>query len=283
MSKDSAEASVFDTHLDDWRDWQQAPWGRLRYAVVAHVLDRHLRDLGPGLRILDVGGGDGAEAVQLAGHGHRVTLVDYSEQMLEQARQAADRVGVSSRLTSVHAPADRLPALGLGGFDVALCHFVIQYVADPAAVVQVTADCVRAGGLVSLIAPNPASDVMTRAVRDLDFDGARDLLDAERVTAATFEHDVARIWPTTAEGFLADAGCELVGRYGARMVMDLIADNEPKYDPAVYARIERLELALCDRAPYRDLGRFWQLVARKGADRLSRDSSPGRRRDFHFA
>ncbi|MBA3308984.1 MAG: methyltransferase domain-containing protein [Nocardioidaceae bacterium] len=263
MTRDSADASVFDTHLAGWREWQQAPWGRLRYAVVTHVLDRHLRDLGPGLRILDVGGGDGAEAVLFAGRGHQVTLVDYSEQMLEQARQAADRAGVSSRLITVHASADDLPSLGLTGFDVALCHFVIQYVADPAAAVQATADCLPPGGLVSLIAPNPASDVLTKAVRDLDFDGARDLLDAETVTATTFEHEVARIWPATAEGFLADAGCEVVGRYGARMVLDLIADNEPKYDPAVYARIERLELALCDRVPYRDIGRLWQLVARR--------------------
>src|SRR5262245_48903398 len=33
-----ATAEVFDSHLDSWQQWQAAPWGRLRYAVVARLL-----------------------------------------------------------------------------------------------------------------------------------------------------------------------------------------------------------------------------------------------------
>lgn len=263
----AAEAAAFDEHLVAWRAWQAAPWGRLRYAVVAHVLERHLADLGKGLRILDVGGGDGVESVWLAGKGHSVTLVDYSEGMLEVARESAAAAGVT--LTTVRGDVADLKSLGLSSFDAALCHFVIQYVDDPAAAVRAVASCVEPGGLVSLIAPNAASEVLAKAVRELDFAAAAQLLTASTSYAKTFEQPVARISAETASGYLESAGCEVVGRYGARILMDLIVADSVKYDPATYAKIEQLELLLCGTAPYRDVGRSWQLVA-------SRSTSTGR-------
>lgn len=261
----SAEAAVFDDHLAAWRAWQEAPWGRLRYAVVAHVLERHLADLGDGLRIVDVGGGDGVEAVRLAAQGHQVTLVDYSEGMLDVARETAASAGVASALTTVQGDVADLEKLSLVDFDLALCHFVLQYVDDPAAAVRAVTGCVRPGGLLSLTAPNPASEVLAKAVRELDFSAAHDLLTAETGYAKTFEHPVARITADVASGYLEDAGCHVIGSYGARMVMDLIASDEVKYDPATYAAIERLELAICGTAPYRDVGRSWQLVASRSS------------------
>jgi S-adenosylmethionine-dependent methyltransferase len=259
----AAEAAAFDEHLAAWRAWQAAPWGRLRYAVVAHVLARHLADLGEGLRILDIGGGDGVESVELAGQGHSVTLVDYSEVMLDVAQASAAAAGVS--VTTVRGDVTALEPLALSGFDVALCHFVIQYVADPAAAVRAVASCVRPGGLISLIAPNAASEVLAKAVRELDFTAAAQLLAARTSYAKTFEQPVARISADAASGYLESAGCQVIGRYGARIVMDLIATDSVKYNPQTYAEIERLELDLCGTAPYRDVGRSWQLVASRSA------------------
>ena len=37
----------------------------------------------------------------------------------------------------------------------------------------------------------------------------------------------------------------------------------PKADPAFFADLLRLELAVCDREPYLRMGMFWQVVARK--------------------
>lgn len=257
----SADAAVFDQHLQAWRAWQATPWGRLRYAVVGAVLDDHLSQLGPSLRIIDVGGGDGTESLRLAAQGHSVTLVDYSTGMLDVARQTAEESGVTNRLRTVHGDVADLAELGLRDYDAALCHCVIQYVADPASAVRAVAGCLRPGGLLSLIAPNPASEVLAKAVRHLDFEGAEQLLTADTCYAATFDAPVARIAADAAVRFLEEAGCSVVGRYGARSVMDLIADDSVKYDPTTYAAIERLELSICGLAPYRDLGRSWQLVA----------------------
>lgn len=73
-----------------WRQWQQAPWGRLRFTLAEANLLRHLDGLGDGpLRILDLAGGDGGDAVRLAARGHRVTVVDLAPGMLAAAGERA--------------------------------------------------------------------------------------------------------------------------------------------------------------------------------------------------
>jgi S-adenosylmethionine-dependent methyltransferase len=57
--------TAFDDHVQRWREWRAAPWGRIRFAVVRHTLDQVLGGRGP-LRVLDVGGGDGGDAMPLA-------------------------------------------------------------------------------------------------------------------------------------------------------------------------------------------------------------------------
>ncbi len=266
MDSPSTDAAAFDSHLAAWRAWQGEPWGRLRYAVVWHVLQRHLASVtssGKPLRILDVGGGDGTEAVRLASDGHAVTLVDYSAGMLGVARRIAAEQHVSARLTTVEGAVERLDGLHIGEFDVVLCHFVIQYLAEPAQALAAIERRLRAGGFLSLVAPNPAGEVLATAVRERDFDAAHALVSAERSHAATFDQDVALITAVRAEALLADAGLAPSHRYGGRIVMDLVADDAVKYDAESFAAMERLEIALCGLSPYRDIGRFWQIVSRR--------------------
>ncbi|SES09153.1 hypothetical protein [Actinokineospora terrae] len=46
-----------------WREWQDAPWGRLRYALADANSSRHLTDHAT---VLDLGGGSGLEAARFA-------------------------------------------------------------------------------------------------------------------------------------------------------------------------------------------------------------------------
>ncbi|URN11416.1 hypothetical protein LUW77_03825 [Streptomyces radiopugnans] len=53
----SGAAQRFDSSMAAWRQWQQAPWGRLRFTLAEANLLRHLDGLGDGpLRILDLAG-----------------------------------------------------------------------------------------------------------------------------------------------------------------------------------------------------------------------------------
>ncbi|MBC7639133.1 MAG: methyltransferase domain-containing protein, partial [Rhodoferax sp.] len=81
------DTRVFDEHAAAWRAWQRTPWGRLRYRLVAQLLDRHVAALPAGTVVLDVGGADGADSRRFAERGLAVTVVDPSAVMLDTASQ----------------------------------------------------------------------------------------------------------------------------------------------------------------------------------------------------
>ena len=93
---------------------------------------------GTPLRVLDVGGGSGMFAVPLARLGHDVTVVDPSADALATLRRRAETAGVGERVRGVQGDGDLLhevlgrTADGPTGFDLALCHSVLEVVDDPA-------------------------------------------------------------------------------------------------------------------------------------------------------
>jgi len=256
-----AGSEVFDQNLDAWHAWQRTPWGRIRYRVVAETLTRTCAGLGPGpLRVLDVGGGDGADCLPLAGAGHHVTVVDISAPLLGIAAAHAAAEGLTDRVVPVRAGLDDVSELGV--FDLVLCHNVVQYRADLDATVEALAGSVGAGGALSLLAPNPAADVMAAAVAREQPAAARDLLDAPSQRTETFGHEVRRITVEAAAESLDAVGLTDRTTYGIQCVTHLVP-NRRKEEPAFFAELEALELALCDREPYLRVARFWQLVARR--------------------
>ena len=78
------------------------------------VLVRETRDLLPG-RVLDVGCGEGADALWLAEHGWEVTALDVSRVALDRAAGRADRGGL--QVQWLHAGLVEA-ALPLGSFDL---------------------------------------------------------------------------------------------------------------------------------------------------------------------
>ena len=256
-----ADSSVFDGRLAEWAAYQQTPWGRIRYSVVRHTLDVVV-GAARGLRVLDVGGGDGRDSLHLAGHGHDVTVLDPSAALLAQAAAAADVAGCSDHLAVVEAGIDDLRTLDLGEFDLVLCHNVLQYREDLRRSVGAVVAMADSGALISLLCPNPAAEVLGGVVRGGDPAVALASLDDTVSRSDTFDHEVARIDVDAAHSALVGAGCELVHHFGIRCVTDLVTDDARKDDPDYFAALEALELALCDREPYLRTARFWQLVGR---------------------
>ncbi|AXK31317.1 methyltransferase domain-containing protein [Streptomyces armeniacus] len=259
----SASADSFDHAIDAWREWQASPWGRLRYALAEHNLARHTPALGRGpLRVLDLAGADGADAVPLAVRGHHVTVVDYSPGMLAAARDRARAADAGERLATVLADVLDLPAEVRGAtYDLVLCHNLLQYQEEPGPVLRTVVPLVRPGGLLSVMAINRHSAPLALAVRSLDPAAALRALGERQSRSATFD---AGLTLHTAEEITAELtvlGCTGVRHYGIRTVADHITDDARKRDPAFYADLEALELALTDREPYVHTARIFHLVA----------------------
>ena len=257
-----------------WETWQDSPWGRLRYRVVAATLRRWLAEVSDGpLRVLDAGGGNGRDAVQLAVQGHDVTVLDTAPDMLDLARAAAAAAGVGSRLHTVAADLEDLHALaaltrhragGSGSFDVVLCHDVLQHRGSLQRVredVATLASSLRPGGLLSLLAPNPAADVLAAAVRG-DPAQAWVLLDAARTVDDVTGRTVLRLDPDDVLEAVRAAGCDPAGRAGVLSVTGLLHDAASA-DERLVDDLEHLETALSDREPHLRSARSWHLAARR--------------------
>lgn len=248
---------VFSDRLAQWRAYTATPWARIRYTVVEENLRRQCAELGEGLRILDIGGGDGMDALPLALAGHEVTIVDPSESWLAEAKRRAAEAGTS--LTTLVGGLDDLPE---GEWDLVMCHFVLRYRPADAGDVRRLAAAVRPGGLLSVMEANPASMVLRQLVTGGPEAALAELrVDTKR--AVTFDHDVRKVPMPDLEAELAAAGLRLTGRFGTRIVNDLLTDNEAKNDPAYFDRILELERELCDQEPFVRIGGMYQLVAEK--------------------
>jgi|KBSSwiStaDraftv2_1062776.scaffolds.fasta_scaffold152924_3 S-adenosylmethionine-dependent methyltransferase len=262
-----ATSDTFGAAIAAWRQWQDAPWGRLRYTLAEHNLRRHLPQITDGrpLRVLDVAGGNGVEAVRLAATGHDVTVVDYSSEMLASAHSLATGTGLGHRVTCIESDVAKLgDVVEPGAYDLVLCHNLLQWVPDVESTLVTVLQPLRDGGLLSVLAANAHSEPLRTAVRDMDLTAALESLDAARHFTQTFS---AQVFPRTAEEVspvLHGLGLKVLGHYGIRSVCDYIPDDERKYDATFFAELERLEIALSDRMPYILTARLFHLIAAKG-------------------
>lgn len=257
----------FNTAMTTWQEWQDAPWGRLRYSIAEANLLRHLEGLGNGpLRILDLGGGDGGDAVRLAARGHHVTVVDHAPAMLAAATERAETGGVAELIDCVEADATDLPRdLADGAFDVVLCHTLLPYMDDVLGTLTSVLAPLRPGGLVSVMAINRHSAPLNIAVREMDPVAALAALDTDQTHTRMFD---SALTLHTAEEIIAtlrELGCREFAHYGIRSFCDYITDDARKYEPDFYANLERLELATTARPPYMHTARLFQLTAWKQA------------------
>jgi S-adenosylmethionine-dependent methyltransferase len=246
---------TFDAALAAWQQWQESPWGRLRYTLAKANLDRHLE---PASDILDLAGADGGDAIRLARQGHRVTIVDFAPAMLAAATKRAEAAGVE--VTCVEADATDLPD-DIGVYDVVVCHNLLQYQADPTVALQAAVNALRPKGFLSVMAINRHSTPLTAAIRQNDLTAAYAALSTNEAQTDTFGTTITLHTADEVAAILDGLGCPVRAHYGIRSVCDYITDDERKHDPAFYADLERLELALTDRPPYMHTARIFQLVA----------------------
>ncbi len=83
---------------DEWSRLVKDPYHRLELATTLHFLKRYLPIRG---NLLDVGGGPGRYAIELARSGYRVSLVDFTPEHVARARRNIRRAGVARRVLRI--------------------------------------------------------------------------------------------------------------------------------------------------------------------------------------
>lgn len=264
----TATDARFRAGASRYADYLQTTEGRLRLDLAWLNLRAALEEFEGEVkgRALDVGGGTGALSVRLASEGWHVTLLDSSNEMLWLARQAATRASLPERITFQEADAASLAAhFAPHTFDLVICHNLLEYVADPRALMSAISAVVRTRGLVSLLARNRAGEVMRAAVKQHDLAQAGHALDAEHVTESLYG-GAARLFDAASLRALADAASlDVVAVRGVRVVADYIPPTLTATDED-YARLSALEQRLGARPDFAAVARYTQLIARRRPD-----------------
>lgn len=197
--------------------------------LVARQLDEQLAarfPVGQRLRVLDVGMGQGTEALRLARAGHKVTGVEQNAEMVAAARAALAREpeGIQGRMRIVegdgrHTGVHFLP----GSFDVVLCHGVLMYVDEPDALLAGLARMLAPGGLLSLLVRN-ADALALRPGLGGDWAGALAAFDTDTYTNRLgVEVRADRLEAVSAT--LAGIAAPLHAWYGVRVFTDTAPDD----------------------------------------------------------
>jgi S-adenosylmethionine-dependent methyltransferase len=248
---------------DKYASYLKTASGRLRSELAWNNLSQFLPDRASA-RALDLGGGTGIHGIRLADAGWQVVLVDSSEEMLALAKREADAAGVTDRITFRHADAGQLAELfEPESFDFVVCHNVLEYVANPGAVVQSTSRVMKKDARASLLVRNRAGEVLKAAIKSQDCQLAKSNLTAETVVDSLFGEPVRVFDSAEVVHMLAEAGLDVLAERGVRVFSDYV--DLQQADAKNYQKILELEFILGAQPKFAAIARYTQLIARRGA------------------
>lgn len=253
-------STSFTGHEGRW----QARLGKLRDVVRQELVARQLAaELRPApVRIIDLGCGQGTQAIALARRGYEVTGVDASADLLGRFERdlAAEPAEVRARVRVERGLIeDWAERSGVRAAGAVLCHGVLMYAADPDPLLRAVAGLTPPGAMASLLVRN-ADGLALRPGLLGDWAACAQAFDsvsyANRIGITARADRLADL--TTR---LAGYGLNVTAWYGVRVFTDIVPnDAEPPPDVAAL-------LACEERAgrtdPYRQVAALLHVIARR--------------------
>ena len=227
------------------------PRASLRTAVVWEVLqdalERRVKATGrESLDVLDTGGGSGKFAVPVASLGHKVTVVDPSPNALFALERRTAEAGVADRVQGVQGDAHGLfDVVERGGYDVVLCHGVLEYVDDPAEGVRNAVAALRSEGVLSLLAAGLGGAVLARALAG-HFKEARQALADPNGRWGAGDPVPRRFTAEQLTGLVEGAGLRVGAVHGVRVFADLVPGVLVDTEPGALEALLKLEEAAAE-------------------------------------
>ena len=235
------------------RDVYRTTKGDVRLFVVWEDMIEHVRELNePPLRVIDIGAGDGRIAKHVGDLGHKVTLCEPSSDMLARARQTC--VGLQNA-RFVQASAQDLPQLGMGTFDLVVCHALLEWVAQPQVVLETVLGLLEPQRTLSLMFLNRNAAILERVLGG-DFSASAEVALANPRSAQALDPRVVQSW-------LEAAGLYVESKAGVRIFHDHLMNRVTSR--AELDRLLRVEAALRNREPFASLGHHAHFVCKRNA------------------
>lgn len=238
--------------------------GDIRLAVLrrdlTQIVDTLTTRLDRPLRILDVGAGLAQLSTELATQGHHVTINDISHNMLLEAKKNAELLNVIDTIEWVICPyqafADQVQQPPKEGYDLILCHALLEWLAEPSDIMPFFTQWLSNEGVLSLCFYNPASFVYRNLIM-----GNFNLLNntqfkSDNKKSLTPNNPVAF---EEVESWLDEYKFEITKVSGLRVFHDytpLKRGGHTNPDAVI-----EMELRYSEQAPYKWLGRYLHVLA----------------------
>ncbi|MGP5514615.1 methyltransferase domain-containing protein [Psychrobacter alimentarius] len=241
--------------------------GEIRLAVLRRDIFEYSakmsEKLGRPLRILDVGAGLAQISIELATQGHSLVINDISANMLEKAKTSAAQIDKALDITWYVCPyqdlEDKLNKDKISNgakFDLILSHALLEWLAEPAMVMDFFDRQLANHGAISLCFYNPASFDYRNLIM-----GNFNLLDntdykADNKKSLTPNHPIAK---EEVDTWLAAHHYQTILTSGLRVFHDYAplkrgGHNHPD-------AVIRMELRYSQLEPYKWLGRYLHVMA----------------------
>lgn len=240
--------------------------GRIRQAIVWQELEAILASLPEGpLNVLDAGGGEGQTSCGLAARGHQVLLCDLSAEMLLRAQAHAEEKGVSGNMQFKQISAQQVGQHLDKPADLVLFHAVLEWVAEPEAILKSLYDVLAPGGVLSLMFYNVNGLIMqTLVLGNFGYMQA----DLKKRKRKTLSPDFPRE-PEQVYRWLEAAGFTVETKTGIRVFHDYMRDKNKQSER--FEEVLQQELRFCRQEPFLSLGRYIHVTARKPINRTNHE------------
>ncbi|MFJ4845853.1 MULTISPECIES: class I SAM-dependent methyltransferase [unclassified Streptomyces] len=237
----------------------------VRQELVARQLDEQITSrfpVGRRLRVLDVGPGQGTQALRLARAGHLVTGLEADPAMAGTLREAlaTEPEGIRERVTLIEGDGRETGRhFGPGTFDVVLCHGVLMYVPEPDPMLAGLARVLAPGGLLSLLVRNADALAMRPGLQG-DWPAALAALSGGPATYTNRLGVTARADRRTAlTATLSGIGAPLHAWYGVRVFTDTAPDADGDTPAEVPEELLAAEELAGRTDPYRSVAALLHL------------------------
>ncbi len=207
-------------------------------------------------RILDAGGGQGQFSLELARAGHNITLCDISAEMLKLAQQQVDAQGLSERVQLKQCSIQELAEQQTGEYDLVICHAVLEWVAEPQALLQSLQTLMKPGAYLSLTFYNLQAMIYKNLLRT-------NFKKIQRKQFRGYKGSLTPTCPLEPEqvySWLQAMPLQILCRSGIRVFHDYIFNGDDRErDPE---NLLAMELEFSRQEPYRSLGRYIHVLAK---------------------
>ncbi len=253
------ERKIYGSEKGDLR--LQLLWDDMLTAIPSLQSGKPLQAGEKPLRVLDAGGGLGQISQRLAALGHFVVLTEPAAPMLERAEQLCVEAGIdTSRVQFIQASIQQLPhVLPAQQFDLVVCHAVLEWLADPLLTLAQLLPWLKTDGDLSLAFYNRESIVWKNLLKG----------NINKARASQLAGEPGSLTPQNPQSAPEVLAWLEQHHLGVKQVTGIRCLNDylfpgVKIPPDTLLELER---ELGRQEPYKWLGRYIHVIARKSVER----------------